>query len=499
MLSKNLRPSAATSDSFITDTETLYPYSAATSPTDTTKSRKPSLISRDASRQASGSMLQSFAPTFGGGKSGRQQLKQHGRHDGHSHGGHPKTQQNVRPYEQHQTRCRHVAPERPLHLMCAHARPLRILCIDGGGVKGLNPTQVLQAIEMRCAGRPIREMFDLICGTSIGASMAMCISLGQSLEKGQQILTDMATKRVMVKSSALRLLTTGSKISEKDLDPMVEDTVYACGVREPHKQKAPPPSRETGVPHFFMTTCCMDKSGSWSVFVNSNYERHARGRPFQLRGSNDWPLFDRMRAAVAAPTFFPPLIKDSQHYVDAAIVANNPTLLAVKEAQSLFPGRTIGVVVSLGCGKVSNKDGRSPRAGLTYWAGQLLSMPMEVYRVHKEFQASLDYINTSSPPPAYFRLDPPTGEYELDESRARVLDEMRKKTAAYIDHKAAKIDRIGVALFMLTDDQAVGANALMGQLHSVLHCPHKTYVTLGDRRQDYISSNCSRAEDAYSP
>eukprot|EP00965_Chrysotila_dentata_P146014 4823540-Pleurochrysis_carterae.AAC.1 len=87
-----------------------------------------------------------------------------------------------------------------------------------------------------------------------------------------------------------------------------------------------------------------------------------------------------------APTFFPPFVKDERDYVDAAIVANNPTLLAMKEAQNLWPGRPVGCVLSLGCGKTTNRDGRSPRSGLTYWAGTLLSMPMEVYRVHKEFQ-----------------------------------------------------------------------------------------------------------------
>eukprot|EP00965_Chrysotila_dentata_P202718 6181265-Pleurochrysis_carterae.AAC.3 len=58
----------------------------------------------------------------------------------------------------------------------------------------------------------------------------------------------------------------------------------------------------------------------------------------------------------------------------------------MKEARNIWPNRPIGCVVSLGCGKVTNRDGRSGRSGLTYWAGTLLSMPMEVYRIHKEFQ-----------------------------------------------------------------------------------------------------------------
>eukprot|EP00965_Chrysotila_dentata_P014195 470974-Pleurochrysis_carterae.AAC.1 len=137
-------------------------------------------------------------------------------------------------------------------------------------------------------------MFDLICGTSIGAAIAMCLALGASIEDGYGVLRQMAN-RVMAKSSNFRLLTTGSKISAEVLDPMVRDTVRVCGA-DPNAA-APPPGG--GVPHFFMTTCCMDKNGSWSAFVNSNYARHAHGRPLQLNGSDSWSLFARMRSAVA--------------------------------------------------------------------------------------------------------------------------------------------------------------------------------------------------------
>mmetsp|Transcript_44260 Transcript_44260/g.94211 ORF Transcript_44260/g.94211 Transcript_44260/m.94211 type:complete len:705 (-) Transcript_44260:252-2366(-) len=355
-----------------------------------------------------------------------------------------------------------VHPERPLR-MTIEDGPLRILSIDGGGVKGLNPTLVLQAIDERLGGRPIGAVFDLICGTSIGGAMAMCVSLGVSIKQGIAILREMAEERVMVKSSSFRLLTTGSKMATADLDSMLLDVVRECGIDEPQTALPPPPSAGT-VPAFFLTTCRQDKGGSWIAFVNSNYKRTDAARPFQVEGSDEWPLFERVRSAVAAPTFFPPHIKDNEHYVDAAIVANNPTGLAVKEAQSLWPRRPIGTIVSLGCGKVSNQDARTPRSGLTYWAGTLLSMPMEVTRVHKEVKASLPFLNPAGTPlPIYFRLEPPTGEYELDESQRKVLDAMCRKTSAYIAHKSAKIDRLAAALLLLGGDvECPGSDASRG-------------------------------------
>jgi patatin-like phospholipase/acyl hydrolase len=44
-------------------------------------------------------------------------------------------------------------------------RGLRLLSLEGGGIKGLTLVWQLRALE-RAAGRPIHELFDLIAGVS---------------------------------------------------------------------------------------------------------------------------------------------------------------------------------------------------------------------------------------------------------------------------------------------------------------------------------------------
>eukprot|EP01045_Picozoa_sp_COSAG04_P001069 COSAG04_NODE_33_length_34808_cov_6.920366_4_plen_1073_part_00 len=55
----------------------------------------------------------------------------------------------------------------------ARKLPLRILTIDGGGIKGLMPAIVLEHIEDLCAPHKIHELFDLVGGTSTGGLIAL--------------------------------------------------------------------------------------------------------------------------------------------------------------------------------------------------------------------------------------------------------------------------------------------------------------------------------------
>src|SRR5262245_7559493 len=51
---------------------------------------------------------------------------------------------------------------------------MRVLAIDGGGIRGLIPALVLTELERR-TGRRTFEMFDLIAGTSTGGILACAL------------------------------------------------------------------------------------------------------------------------------------------------------------------------------------------------------------------------------------------------------------------------------------------------------------------------------------
>src|SRR5690606_35318780 len=61
-------------------------------------------------------------------------------------------------------------------------KKFKILSIDGGGIRGLIPAKVLAELEAELQKeepeKKLHEYFDLICGTSTGAILAIGISLG---------------------------------------------------------------------------------------------------------------------------------------------------------------------------------------------------------------------------------------------------------------------------------------------------------------------------------
>ena len=85
--------------------------------------------------------------------------------------------------------------------------PLRILCIDGGGIKGLVPAIVLQQLGKLCGGRPLHELFDLACGTSTGGIIALgTCAAGQPIETMSKVYEEQVWARVSGACAAVTLI-----------------------------------------------------------------------------------------------------------------------------------------------------------------------------------------------------------------------------------------------------------------------------------------------------
>lgn len=219
----------------------------------------------------------------------------------------------------------------------------RLLCLDGGGIKGLVLIQLLIALEKE-AGRPIRELFDWVSGTSTGGILALAIVHGKSMEYLRCLYFRM--KEQVFK---------GSRPYESG--PLEEFLKNEFGEN----------TKMTDVTHprVMVTSVLADRHpGELHLFRNYDPPALQRDPPYKstatfqpLTVPQEQLVWRAARSSGAAPTYFRPMGR----FLDGGLLANNPTLDAMTEIHQFnkalkAQGRDedvtrLGVVVSLGTGK----------------------------------------------------------------------------------------------------------------------------------------------------
>lgn len=219
----------------------------------------------------------------------------------------------------------------------------RLLCLDGGGIRGLVLIQLLLAIE-KAAGRPIREIFDWIAGTSTGGILALAIVHGKSMDY-------MRCLYFRMKDMVFR----GSRPYESE--PLDEFLKKEFGENTKMTDVQKPKVIVTG-------TLCDRQPAELHLFrnysvpetkISTEYKTTATFKP--LTQPEDQLVWRAARCSGAAPTYFRPIGR----FLDGGLLANNPTLDAMAEIHEynktlISKGqrqkvRKLGLVVSLGTGK----------------------------------------------------------------------------------------------------------------------------------------------------
>lgn len=226
-------------------------------------------------------------------------------------------------------------------------KPVVVISIDGGGVRGLVPTVMIDAIE-KSIGKPITQIGDVFTGTSAGSIVVGLLNLPGTGDKpmftGEKAL-ELSTQIIkeIFHNSAKRKIRTlgglaGSKFSAKPLEKYLHQ--FAGDIRIGESLK---PIVITSVD---ITTN--------KPYVFSTY--NAQENP-EL---NNIPAWMAIRSSTAAPTYFKPLgieTSDGNQYrlVDGGLVANNPEMLGLFHATALYPDHKKFVVISLATGKPAIK------------------------------------------------------------------------------------------------------------------------------------------------
>ncbi|KAL5484164.1 hypothetical protein EMCRGX_G020615 [Ephydatia muelleri] len=204
-----------------------------------------------------------------------------------------------------------------------------LLCLDGGGVRGLLSLQILLAIRNRmkhiqpdCA--PFQDYFDYVAGTSIGGLIALSsCALKASLEAGRAAIFKVVDE----------VFSTPRTFTVDVSDDIAKDT-FGIDMK----------ITDFNTPRVVVHT----------VEANTNPPTLLKIKNFGRNKSADWKVWEAARATTAAPIYFPP---HCDKYIDGGVMANNPTLSGMSEIfiaqEEEGKAAKFGLVVSIGTGYIA--------------------------------------------------------------------------------------------------------------------------------------------------
>jgi uncharacterized protein len=257
--------------------------------------------------------------------------------------------------------------------------PKKILALDGGGIRGMMTVEVLAGIEKILRDSlgndklVLAEWFDFISGTSTGAIIATCLSLGMPTDEIRKFYLE-SGKEMFDKASLL-----------KRLRYKFEDEKLAGKLRQVFGEGTTLGSDKLKT----LLMMVMRNATTDSPWPLSNNPR-AKYNQLDRKDCNlQLPLWQLVRASTAAPVYFPPeLIDTGRHqfiFVDGGITTyNNPAfqafLMATVEPYRIgWPvGEEKMLLVSVGTGTspAANEDLVPEEMNLVYNAGSLPSALM---------------------------------------------------------------------------------------------------------------------------
>jgi patatin-like phospholipase/acyl hydrolase len=297
---------------------------------------------------------------------------------------------------------------------------MRVLAIDGGGIRGLIPALVLTELERR-AGRRVFEMFDLIAGTSTGGILACALCAPDPLPASELVsLYEDEGPNIFDRSLFQRIRSAEGLLDEKYEDTALDRALERFLGHKRLSETRPDlivPAYDTALPgpYFFKTS-------------------KARATP----ETDDFPLSIVARATSAAPTYFEPVELDERALVDGGVFAVNPAMSAFAEVLKEVDAREV-VLLSLGTGQHTLKRSFDEIKdwGVAKWARPILEVVFDGVSDAVDYQ--LDHVLGGD---RYWRLQTELtlASDDLDDASEDNLVKLRGHAEDMIREQSATLD-----------------------------------------------------------
>lgn len=202
--------------------------------------------------------------------------------------------------------------------------PKKILALDGGGIRGMMSVEILGEMETmlrnaldRGEDFVLADYFDYVAGTSTGAIIATCISLGMSVDEIRDFYIN-SGKEMFDKAFILKRFR--YLYEEDNLSRMLRKVVGEKTTLGDDKLRT-------------LLLIVMRNATTDSPWPLSNNPAAKYNLPTRPDCNLRLPLWQLVRASTAAPVYFPPEVirlKDHEFvFVDGGVTTyNNPAFLA---------------------------------------------------------------------------------------------------------------------------------------------------------------------------
>lgn len=372
---------------------------------------------------------------------------------------------------------------------------LRILCLDGGGTRGITAISSMRAMVDAMGGVEICDSFDLIAGTSTGAIIAFLVGLRRESSMMARKRYDRLIRRIFVKSalSGPMLVFTTATYDETPFNTVIGEILRDNSMLASRADPRVPlvfaiSSKMSSTP----TQLCLFRNYNYSggekydSFVqdpkeaklelgieeyddifpmasklkqNAQPQHNKKDRSFlqdpkASRHPGSFRVLQRaaLRATTAAPTVFKPVLMGDELYCDGGIVASNPAAVAIHEARTIFPDIPIEMVVSCGTGAFLEEKS-APRIGWDGIIGQIVNSATDGEQTHHILEDILGQGGTarlgksSVSKTRYYRFNPIIGtpdSFPIDGTDPEKLEQLSQITMEYMKEpeQARKLQEI---------------------------------------------------------
>jgi len=321
---------------------------------------------------------------------------------------------------------------------------MKVLSIDGGGIRGIIPAMILAEIERR-TGKRIWEMFDLIAGTSTGGLLALGLVAPKYQEQEVDYLLTQPLKKIEQIIDVYR-----EQGREIFWEPLIESVTRVDDLVKPKYSS----DGRKGVINKMLGHTPLDRALT-NILIPA-YDIESRMPVFFVNNAEIKPTktfekrcvgFSMAEAAMAtsaAPTFFEPYQAGEHAFVDGSVFANNPSMFAIAEALTLSKTSEQSsdiTLVSLGTGNLTRKYpyAKAKDWGLLGWLDPLINIMMD--GMSKSVEIKLEYLMR---PTHYYRFQAPLTEAndDMDDASSANVQLLEELAKSIILEKDQELDEL---------------------------------------------------------